>query len=167
MITATSPDRSDTTPGPSLTHLFSMQSELNPSLDAGDGPQGRRILNSAMRGSFAGAKLRGELIPGSGDWMLVRRDGVMVVDARVTLKTEDGAIIHMSYGGRIVIPGELLEAARDKERRHLIDPAHYYFRTSPIFETGARDYAWLNSIVCVGSGRLTRNGVAYDVFQVL
>jgi hypothetical protein len=48
-----------------------------------------------------------------------------------------------------------------------VDPGHYYFRTNPLFETGAKQYAWLNDIVCVGRGYLIDNGVAYKVAQVL
>lgn len=56
---------------------------------------------------------------------------------------------------------------RDPSSRHLIDPARYYFRTTPLFETGATGYAWLNGIVAVGSGRLTEGGgVAYNVFEL-
>ncbi len=55
-----------------------------------------------------------------------------------------------------------------RSSRHLIDPGRYYFRTTPVFETGAPEYAWLNAIVAVGSGRLIEaGGVAYDVFELL
>ena len=153
---------------PAFEPLFDMEAELNPTLDSGEAALGRRVLNSIARGSFNGSRLRGALNPGTGDWMLTRRDGVMVVDARIVLKTDDGAIIHMSYGGRILIPGDLLPQARDPDRRHLIDPARYYFRTTPVFETGAERYAWLNNLVSVGTGRLLQGrSVAYSVFQVL
>jgi hypothetical protein len=152
----------------SLTHIFTMQAELNATLDSGDGPLGRRVLNSVARGQFSGPRLRGEILPGTGDWMLTRPDGINVVDARIVLKTHDDAIIHMSYGGRISIPKDKLSEIRDPEKRHLVDPATYYFRTTPVFETGAEDYRWLNNIVCIAAGRLLKGrAVAYDVFQVL
>jgi uncharacterized protein DUF3237 len=92
----------------------------------------------------------------------------MVVDARIVLKTDDDAIIHMSYGGRIVIPPELLPEVRDPQRRHLIDPSRYYFRTNPVFETGAPKYAWLNDVVAIGTGRLKAGrSVAYEIYQVM
>jgi hypothetical protein len=101
--------------------------------------------------------------------MLVRRDGVRVIDARVVLRTHDDALIHMSYGGRVTMaPDVLVEITGDRANRHLVDPARYYMRTTPTFETGAADYAWLNDVVCVGSGWLTPGGgVAYAVFQVM
>jgi hypothetical protein len=48
-----------------------------------------------------------------------------------------------------------------------VDPARYYFRTNPLFETGADRYAWLNDIVCVGSGYLVEGGIAYKVAEVV
>lgn len=152
---------------PSLAHLFTMSADLAHSLDAGEGPLGRRTLNAVSRGRFAGARLSGDINPGTGDWMLTR-GGIRVVDARLVLRTDDGALIHMSYGGRIMIAPDLVDEMRDLSRRHLIDPARYYFRTTPVFETGADRYGWLNGVVSVGFGRLAEGGgVTYDVFEVL
>jgi uncharacterized protein DUF3237 len=152
--------------GPALTHLFTMRAILGARLDGGDGPSGRRVFNAASGGEFAGARLRGVVLPGSADWMLIRKDGSMLIDARVILRTDDGATIHMIYGGRAVFPADLLADVRDPARRHLVDPARYYMRTTPLFETGAETHAWLNDIVCVATGRLTEQGLDYDVFQV-
>ena len=151
---------------PGMTHLFTMRATLASGLDGGDGPLGRRTLNAVANGDFAGERLRGVINPGTGDWMLTRNN-IRVVDARVVLQTDDGAVIHMSYGGRIMFPDDLGDAVRDTSRRHLIDPSRYYFRTTPLFETGAAKYTWINSIVAVGSGRLIEGGgVAYDVFEL-
>jgi hypothetical protein len=62
--------------------------------------------------------------------------------------------------------GHLRADLADPAKRHRIDPARYYFRTNPLFETGAKHYAWLNDIVCVGSGYLIEGGIAYKVAQV-
>jgi hypothetical protein len=151
---------------PGLAHLFTMRATLAPGLDGGEGPLGRRTLNAVAKGDFLGERLRGEINPGTGDWMLTRNN-VRVVDARVVLRTDDGALIHMSYGGRIMFPDDLGDAVRHASTRHLIDPSRYYFRTTPLFETGAKRYAWINGIVAVGSGRLIEGGgVAYDVFEL-
>ena len=64
---------------------------------------------------------------------------------------------------RAVVTGPLA----DPVRRHEVDPARYYFRTNPLFETGADRYAWLNDIVCVGSGYLVEGGIAYKVAEVV
>jgi len=147
---------------PGLTHLFTMRAALGARLDGGNGPLGRRVFNAASGGEFAGARLRGAVVPGSADWMLIRGDGSMVIDARAILQTDEGATIHMTYAGHAIFPADV----RDPARRHLIDPARYYFRTTPLFETGAEAYAWLNDVVCVATGQLTEPGLTYEVFQV-
>jgi hypothetical protein len=153
--------------GLSLAHLFSLSAGIGSSDDTGGSPLGRRIRDSVGEGSFSGARLRGQVLPGSADWRLIRSDVTSIVDARVMLRTDDGALIYMTYGGRVVVPPELLAEVRDPIRRHLVDPAAYYFRTAPTFETGAESYRWLNNIVCIGTGRLTARGVDYDIFEVL
>lgn len=149
------------------THLFDLVVDLNPRLDFGAGPLGRRVLFGAAGGSFEGPRLRGEVLPGGGDWALFRPDGAMLLDVRLTLRTHDAALVTMTYGGRWITPPELRADLADPARRAHIDPARYYFRTAPTFETGAEQYAWLNDIVCVGSGYLVEGGIAYKVSQIL
>ncbi|MBT2368936.1 DUF3237 domain-containing protein [Streptomyces sp. ISL-10] len=148
-------------------HLFDIVVDLNPRLDTGAGPIGRRVLFGAAGGSFDGPRLRGEVLTGGGDWALFRSDGVMTLDVRLILRTHDDHLVHMTYGGRWVTPAELRTAMADPATRHRVDPARYYFRTNPLFETGAQPYAWLNDIVCVGSGYLVEGGIAYKVAQVM
>jgi predicted ester cyclase len=157
----------DAPAGIGTAHLLDVAVDLARPLDLGDGPIGQRVLYGAAGGTFEGPRLRGEVVPGGGDWALFRRDGVMDLDVRLTLRTDDGALVHMTYGGRLVVPREESPAMADPARRHQVAPDRYYFRTNPLFETGAERYAWLNDIVCVGSGRLTEGGVAYSVSEVL
>ncbi|MEH2521154.1 hypothetical protein V1279_006727 [Bradyrhizobium sp. AZCC 1610] len=147
--------------------LFDIVVDLNPRLNIGDGPLGRRILFGAAGGSFEGPRLRGEVVPGGGDWALFRADGAMSLDVRLTLRTHDGALVHMTYGGRWITPPELRAEMADPARRYQVDPSRYYFRTNPLFETGAEHYAWMNDIVCVGSGYLVEGGIAYSISQII
>ena len=78
----------------------------------------------------------------------------MLLDVQLTLRTHDDALVGMTYRGRWIIPPELRADLADPGRRHQIDPVRHYFRTNPLFETGASQYAWLNDIVCIGSGYL-------------
>ena len=84
---------------PAFQHLFTLEAALAPSLDAGEGPLGRRVLNAVSEGRFYGERLKGRINPGTGDWMLTR-NGIRIVDARIVLLCDDDAIIHMSYGGK-------------------------------------------------------------------
>jgi Protein of unknown function (DUF3237) len=157
---------SSTCQPPALRHLFTLEAQLAPSLDAGDGPLGRRALNAVSKGTFRGDRLSGDISPGTGDWMLTR-NGIRTVDARLVLVTHDGATIHMMYGGRIWFDASVMPALADLGTRHPIDPSLYYFRTYPVFETGHPKYLWLNHVVALGAGRLIEaGGVAYDIFEV-
>lgn len=147
--------------------LFDLVVDLNPGLKIGDGGFGRRVLFGSAGRSFEGPRLRGEALPGGGDWALFRPDDAMTLDVRLTLRTHDGALIHMTYGGRLTVPAHLRAEMNDPIGRSQLDPAQYYFRTNPLFETGAPQYAWLNDIVCVGSGYLLEGAVAYRVSQVI
>jgi len=152
----------DTTP------LFDMVADLGPRFDVGRGPLGRRVLDRVREGWFEGPRLRGEVLPGSGDWALFRADGVMVVDARAILRTDDGALISMTYLGRAVVPEDVRAHMADVDTRHEVDPDQYYFRATPLFETGSSRYDWLNNIVAIAKGYLVENGgVGYQVSAVL
>ncbi len=147
--------------------LFDIVVDLNPKLNFGETPVGRRILFGAAGGTFSGERLNGEVLASGGDWALFRPGGEMVLDVRLTLRTHDDALIYMTYGGRWITPPELRADMSDPVKRLQVDPSRYYFRTNPLFETGAPAYAWLNDIVCVGVGYLVEGAVAYKVSQVV
>lgn len=148
--------------------MFEIRIPLAPVIDAGVGPGGRRLVYLADSGTFEGRRLRGVVVPMSGgDYVLWRSDGVAVIDVRLCLRTHDGATVLMSYGGRLVVPAQERGYASDLDKPD--DPAgadRYYFRTTPLFETGDDRYRWLNQIVSVGKGRTGEGGVIYEVFEV-
>lgn len=144
-------------------HLFDIVIDLAPQVSFGNG----RVWFASAGGFFEGPRLKGTVLPGGGDWAVFRPDGTMVLDVRLALRTDDGALVHMTYSGRWVIPADLRQEMADPATRHQVSPERYYFRTAVLFETGADEYAWLNDIVCVGSGYLVEGGIAYKISQVL
>jgi hypothetical protein len=154
------------TVGIATTYLFDLIAELDSRVDLGSGPLGRRMFDRVGRGTFAGPRLRGEVLPGSGDPLLRRADGVSVIDARALLRTDDGAHILMTYSGRAVVPNEVLAQLNDPRTWHLVDPSSYSIWAAPFFETGDPRYAWLNAVVAVASAQLTADGVRWRVDQI-
>ncbi|WP_084655091.1 DUF3237 domain-containing protein [Nocardia altamirensis] len=152
--------------GLETTYLFDIAIDLKPPLDIGPGPLGNRMFWPVIGGTFNGPKLRGEVLPGGGDWSLAAADGSGRVDVRLTLRTHDDALIHVTYTGRLNGPADVRARLMDPTQAGAVDPASYYFRTSPQFETGSAKYSWLNQVVAVGSGYLIDGGVAYRVFQI-
>ena len=131
--------------------LCEVEAALEPPQPIGKLPSGTtRSIFYAKEGTVKGPKINGVILAGGGDWYRQRADGVGEIDARGTIKTEDGALIYTYYPGIIDM--------RD---------GRGYFRTTPRFETAHEDYLWLNSIVAVGVGTSTGTGVAYKIYEIL
>jgi hypothetical protein len=133
--------------------------------DLGETPSGIRKIATVAGGSFTGERLRGivKASPG-GDWLLLRSDGVLCLDVRLTLQTNDGALIYMSYRGLRHGPKDVIERLNKGEA---VDPALYYFRSVPVFETASATYSWLNRAIFVATGRREASGPIYEVHEVL
>ena len=148
-------------------HLFDVEFEIGDIHMVGNTPYGQRAIANIAGGTFSGARLRGRVLPGGGDWGLFRSDGTLSADVRSCLETDDQAVICVTYGGRWRISPELLLRLGDPDQIAGVDPSAYYLRTLLLFETAAEQYAWLNHIVAVGVGRRTVKGIAYRVHEVL
>ena len=148
---------------PRLEQLMQVTVTLDPPLNVGTTAEGTRRIINITGGHFSGPRLTGQVLPGGADWQLVRSDGVAVLEARYTLQTKDGALIYVRNWGLRHGPSDVLAAIAQGEA---VDPSRYYMRTTPIFETGAERYRWLNDLVAVGSGIRRRDSVVLDFYQV-
>src|SRR3982075_1116028 len=127
-------------------------------------PHGTRVTAPIASGHFEGPRLRGKVLPGGGDWTLLGSDGVLELDLRITLETDDGALIYMtSFGVRHGPPEVLAALARGES----VDPSEYYFRTAPRFETSAPAYAFLNRLIAIASGDRHATGPIYTINEIL
>jgi hypothetical protein len=99
-----------------------------------------------------------------GDWTLLRPDGVLELDLRVTLRTDDGALIQMSSFGLRLGPPEVIAALA---RGETVEPTKYYFRTTPRFETVAPAYSYLNRMLAVATGDRRPGGPIYAIDEVV
>lgn len=139
-------------------------------LAVGASPWRNRRVSDIAGGRFAGPRLSGAVRRSGADWSEGGRaaDGgiATALDVRSLWETDDGALIYVNYGGRLVVPAGAVEDFRQADTVEALEPDAYYFRICPLFETGAEHYAWLNEIVAVGMGRRTRSGVVYRIFQV-
>lgn len=100
-------------------------------------------------GTFSGPSLNGTVLPGGADW-ITQVSGHSALDVRITLETDDGAHIYMTYRG-IVHNGE----------------NGLYWRVTPLFSTTSEDYDWINHVICVGKSKQVEGKVAYDIFRIL
>ena len=146
-----------------LRPLLKAEITLQPPLELGDTPLGRRRIINITGGSFSGARLSGRVLAGGADWQVIRADGVAYLDARYTLETGDGALIYVRNRGYRHGPAGVLKRISAGED---VDPSLYYMRTTPSFETGDERYAWLNRIVCVATGARHPAAVELEVFEI-
>ena len=145
--------------------LMILRVTVAPPQSIGAVPHGTRRTAPLIGGEFEGPRLRGTVLPGgSADWLLLRADGVLEMDLRATLRTDDGALISMRSFGLRHGPPEVMAAMA---RGEAVDPATYYFRTTPRFETSHPAYTFLNHLVAVASGDRRPEGPIYTVHEVL
>jgi hypothetical protein len=127
-------------------------------------PSSYRRIGVVPGGMFEGERLSGEVLEGGSDWQAVRPDGSTTLDVRLVLRTKDDALIGMTYRGLRHGPADVIERI---ERGEVVDPASYYFRINPLFETAAPQYDWINRVIAVGVGHRLADGPVYSVFEVL
>jgi hypothetical protein len=130
-----------------VEHLFTITANTSVNATVA-GPAGTRVIIDASSGTFEGPKLKGVVKGPGGDWVTARPNGMLALDVRLLLETDDGAAIYMTYQG-------VAKATAD------------WIRTAPMFETGDERYAWLNDIQAIATGAAGPGSVTYEVYQVL
>lgn len=151
-------------PQPGLRHLCDLDVELGSPIELGDGPRGRRRIIPIVGGKVTGERLSGRILNVGADWQTVFSDGTAELDTRYAMETADGAVVDIRNFGYRHGPEKVLAALA---RGDAVDPALYYMRTQPRFETGDARYSWLNRIICMGSGARLADGVKVRFFEVL
>lgn len=131
--------------------LMTLRLKTAPTQNVGSGPHGTRVTFPITGGSFEGDRLRGQVLPSGDDWTIKRADGVVELDLRITMETDDGALIYMTF-----------EGIRDNAAK-----GGPYFRTLPRFETAATNYSFLNRLLAVGTGEIRTDGPVHVIEELL
>ena len=82
-----------------LEHIMSYNAKLGEPELIGPGPEGLRVNVYVTEGQVTGPRVSGKLRPVGGDWLTIRRDGIGILDVRVTIETNDKALIYAAYSG--------------------------------------------------------------------
>ena len=133
--------------------LFEVTFNLKPGVEIGQTLAGKRTIKPVLDGFFEGSNLKGKVLPGGADWFLQLNETTNKIDVRVTLQTNEGENIYVTYQGYL----------------KLNEDGTYYFRTTPYFETSSKKLAYLNHTVSVGVGTIVKLGetVSYKVYEIL
>ena len=117
-------------------------------ISVSSGLTGNRMIGEIVTARFEGDRLRASLKGrAAADWAFVEPSGRVLVDARLTLATDDGATIFVSYLGRM--------------NAHTGD-----VYSSMYFETGDDRYEWLTRILGVAKGKAQKEILTYDVYEL-
>jgi hypothetical protein len=151
-------------PVPTLSFAFEACVSIGVPLDLGMVGGGRKRIVPITGGRITGARFSGEVLPGGADWQMLRPDGVLDVSARYTARADDGSIVSIFNTGYRHGPADVLDRVAVGEA---VDPALYYFRTTPRFEApDDSPHAWLNQSVFVCSAARFSDRVILRFFVV-
>lgn len=132
-----------------LRPLCHVSYELAEPIAVSSGPTGSRTIGEIVGARYEGERLKATLKGrAAADWAWIEPSGRVLVDARLTLETDDGATILVTYTGR-------MNAAT----------AGVY--SAMYFETGDERYDWLTRILGVAKGSFTGGNLEYEVYEVV
>ncbi|GAA1541934.1 hypothetical protein HD600_000861 [Microbacterium ginsengiterrae] len=115
----------------------------------GDASRGHRLV-----GPIVGATIDGPLLratqngTSAADWLLQGPDGTVFIDVRISMRTDDGAPLQITYSGRADWPDGVGSGP---------------VRAAFVFETDAPQYRWLCSRMVVGVGSVEQTHGSYSL----
>ena len=125
---------------------------------------GSRLFLEVAEGKVTGDRVNGIVLSGGGDWIVMGPDGWGQVDVRAQFGTDDGAFIYAHYTGLLELNEKVMNSTVTGAGTKWEDQ---YFRTTPRFETGAEQYAWMNHTLFAAEGRMLEGGgVEYRVYRI-
>jgi hypothetical protein len=112
------------------------------------------VSSSLVIGEVTQARADGERFNASlkgnaaADWLRVSPEGYGTLDVKITLETDDGAIVYADYSGRLQFDTMTVYA-------------------TPLFHTGDERYSWMNRIQAVSKGTFQPDGtLVYEIFEL-
>ena len=112
------------------------------------------VSPTLMVGEVTAAVLDGDRVRGrmkgnaAADWLRPSPEGYGTLDVKITYETDDGAVIHAAYSGRLQFDTMTVYAA-------------------PLFHTGDERYLWMNRIQAVAKGSFTApDTLVYEMYEL-
>ena len=140
---------------PTLIHAFTCRVSCGEVFEVGAGPRGQRRCYAMTGGRIDGERLSGDLVGPGSDWMVAEPDGLMRMDVRLHLRTDDGALVAIRYFGPAVPNDAMRKALANNQPTGFADQS---IRTHWLLEAGDPRHAWVNRAVFVGEGRVRPAG---------
>ena len=120
------------------------------------------VIDKSMRitkvtaGVVSGPNIKGTIQPPSADWVQISPSGVIRLDVRLLVKTDEGESIYLSYNGAFKYSEESLEKLKRGEE--ITPDDGWYAFASPTFRTSSKKHDYLNGIQAVNRYKVFRLG---------
>ncbi len=149
-----------------IEHIFSYSVEVDPNMFIQKLPtKDTRVTGNITGGTVWGPKVNGKILPMGADWSVVHPNGIVDVDCRAMIETNDGAHINMFYTGRIDLGSE--QAAEDYSNGKF--PPVMGTQPKHVLDCDDPRYEWVNRVSCFCIGRVDFTGdpivIQYDVYS--
>lgn len=146
-----------------ITPFAQLNIQLGGTVMIGDISAGRRRISEIIGGEMTGAGLNGTVLPGGSDWQLLRSDDTAQIDARLVIRTSDGACVAVRSQGYRHGPAQVLDLMNAGKE---VDPALYYFWLTLTFETASPSLCWLTKTLCVARAHKIGQVVHHSVYAI-
>lgn len=150
-------------PVPTLEYAFTVTATLLPPVEQGTVDGGRKRFIAITGGTVDGPLLQGTVLAGGGDWQTILPGGLTRVEARYFLKAADGTVIEVTNPGVRTGSPQIIERLAKGEN---VDPAAYYFRTTPRFDVADGKHDWMRRHAFVARGIRRPDRVEIDFYVV-
>jgi len=148
---------------PPLQHVFDATVTLGTPVELGTRDGARQRFVPITGGTVSGPRLTGVIMPGGGDRQAIHSDGLTEVAARYFICAADGTVIGIENPGvRVASPDIIARLTAGED----LDPALYYFRTTPRFDVADGPHGWLRRSVFVAQGIRHPDTVVLKVWRV-
>jgi hypothetical protein len=132
-----------------LVPLARVVIDVGERLDVGRTPFGSRLVGEIRGARWEGERFRAKMVGvAAADWAVQGEDDLLSADVRMTLQTDDGALLYLRYEG-------LLDGRADPP-----------IRSAMRFETSDPRYAWMARTLFIAAGTWDGRNVRYEVFEV-
>jgi hypothetical protein len=107
------------------------------------------VVGEVISARFEGERLQASMKGvAAADWLQIDPAGFGTLDVKITLETDDGAIIHATYSGRLQFDTGAVFA-------------------TPLFATGDERYQWLTRIQAVAKGTFAAaDHLVYEMYEL-
>ena len=143
--------------------LTLMTAKLGQPYKLGYTPAGDRKVVPVIGGVVEGERLSGKVLPGGSDWAVINAAGILELDVRLVIQTDDGALINCFYKGIRHAPSDVTQRLSAGKK---VDYDDMYFRIAPRFDTADPRYTWLNGILTIGIGERLPEGPRYHIHEI-